>query len=459
MKRILYLLFFCFLLFININSQSPYIHGRLQVSEDGHHLRFADGTPFFWLGDTGWELFHRLTLEEIKLYLDNRKAKGFNVIQCVILAEQDGLRVPNQYGELPLIDLDPTRPNEKYFNLIDTVIEMAKERDIFLALLPTWGDKVVKLWGVGPEIFDTTNAYIYGKWLGNRYKNKLNIIWILGGDRPAIVDNTDYRPIWRAMAKGIKEATGNQCIISYHPSGEKSSSFWFNNEDWIDFHMIQSGHGGGKDLPTWEFILKDYNSFPSKPTLDGEPNYEDHPVKPWPKWNIDDGYYRDYDVRRQLYRSVFAGACGVTYGHHSIWQFMNAKVEAITYPDRGWINALDRPGAFQAGYLRKLIESKPSLNRIPDNNLIIEGQGIKHEYIQAFRSAEFSYAMIYIPVGKKIKVDTKSFAKKIKLCWFNPRNGEYTDMGVFKNNNFLEITPPSTGYENDWVLIIESVNK
>ena len=108
--------------------QQQWKHGRLQVTKDGHYLQYEDGTPFFWLGDTGWELFHRLDKEEIERYLQNRKQKGFNVIQAVILAEFDGLRKPNRYGEIPLNDLNPTKPNEKYFELVDWTIQQALKK-------------------------------------------------------------------------------------------------------------------------------------------------------------------------------------------------------------------------------------------------------------------------------------------------------------------------------------------
>jgi hypothetical protein len=442
----------------NLSAQSLFKHGRLQVTNNGHYLQFQDGTPFFWLGDTGWELFHRLNLNEIKQYLDNRSAKGFTVIQAVALAEFDGLRKPNQYGELPLQTLDPKKPNEKYFKVIDSTIHMARQRNLFVGLLPTWGDKVTKMWGDGPVIFDSINAYIYGKWIGNRYKNDPNIIWILGGDRPAVKDNDDWRPIWRAMANGIIEGTNHQCIITYHPSGgTNSTSQWIHNETWLDINMFQSGHGGGHDVACWELTKRDFNYSPIKPTLDAEPNYEDHPVNPWPKWNTDSGYYRAYDVRKQCYRSVFAGACGVTYGHHAVWQFMNAKEEAINYPDRGWINAMDRPGATQVGYLRKLIESRPMLNRIPDITIILKGQGEKSEHIEAFRSADNSYAMIYLPVGKAITIATSIFQKKIVAWWFNPKNASIQKIGILENKGSMDFITPSIGVENDWVLIIDDV--
>ena len=85
------------------------------MADDHRHLVHADGTPFFYLGDTAWELFHRLNREEADRYLDDRARKGFTVIQAVVLAELDGLHTPNPYGDKPLVDDDPTRPNESLF--------------------------------------------------------------------------------------------------------------------------------------------------------------------------------------------------------------------------------------------------------------------------------------------------------------------------------------------------------
>lgn len=439
-------------------GQNNWPHDRLKVSSNYHYLCYEDGTPFFWLGDTGWELFHRLTLEEINFYLDNRKAKGFNVIQAVILAEIDGLRKPNKYGDVPLINLDPTIPDEKYFQLVDTVVKLALSKGLFMGLLPTWGDKVTQLWGVGPVVFNPENAYIYGQWVGKRYKDYPNIIWILGGDRPPMTDSGDWRPVWRAMAQGILDGTNHKALITYHPwGGEMSSSQYIHNENWLHINMIQSGHGAGRDMPVWNLIQRDFNLKPTKPTLDAEPNYEDHPVSPWPKWNPENGYFRDYDVRKQIYRSVFSGACGVTYGHHSIWQFYSPNEDGITYPDRYWIDALDRPGAFQAGYLRKLIESRPFSDRVPDQSIIAKGQGEKGEYITAFRDARGRYAIIYLPVGKEIEIFTECVkSKKIKVSWYNPRNAEWFEIGIFSNKKKHCFTPPTLGFGNDWVLVIDN---
>src|SRR5919206_3994444 len=131
MKRYLLLAVVCFALSFSLLAQNnTWKHGRLQVTKEGHYLQYEDGTPFFWLGDTGWELFHRLKLEEMDQYLENRRQKGFTVIQAVILTEFNGLRKPNQYGEVPFKNLDPTQPNEKYFQLIDTTVTIAMRKDL-----------------------------------------------------------------------------------------------------------------------------------------------------------------------------------------------------------------------------------------------------------------------------------------------------------------------------------------
>lgn len=98
----------------------------LKVSENKRFLQWNDGQPFFYLADTAWELFHRLTLAEAATYLKKRAAQGFTLIQCVLLAECDGLRVPNRNGDLPLIDMDPTKPNPAYFDHVEKVLTWPK---------------------------------------------------------------------------------------------------------------------------------------------------------------------------------------------------------------------------------------------------------------------------------------------------------------------------------------------
>lgn len=436
---------------------------RVTTSENQRFLSNEHGEPFFWLGDTAWELFHRLTKEDAEVYFSNRAARRFNVIQAVVLAECDGLNTPNRYGDKPLLDNDPQKPNEAYFKLVDEFIQMAERHGLYIGLLPTWGDKTSLLWGDGPVIFSPDNAYTYGRYLGERYREQTNLIWILGGDRPAIYlgrDGNDHddRSLWRAMAKGIHDGVGPKPkLLTYHPSGGNSSSAWLHEEEWLDMNMMQSGHGGGHDVPVWEKILNDFHLEPVKPTLDGEPNYEDHPVNPWPTWDPALGYYRDYDVRKQVYRSVFAGACGVTYGHHAVWQMYETWRQPINYPDRDWRDAIERPGAEQVQHLRILMESRPYFSRIPDQDILVSDPGEGGEHVQATRDALGSYAMIYLPTQREIVINMdKISGDRIKATWYNPRSGVWSVGGEYKSGGIQSFVPPMQDGP-DWVLVLDQV--
>ena len=434
---------------------------RVTVSENRRFLVTEHGQPFFWMGDTAWELFHRLKREEAEVFFANRQANGFTVIQAVALAELDGLNTANREGRTPFIDNDPGYPNDAYFRLLDNFIEMAAAHQLYIALLPTWGDKVAHAWGDGPLVFNQENIYRYGLFLGRRYQKKTNLIWVIGGDRPVTytgMDGQTYDDIelYRALARGIREGIGDvPAVFTFHPCGGVSSSAWLQNEPWLDMHMMQSGHGGGHDVPVWEMIEHDYQLAPPRPVVDGEPNYEDHPVNPWPVWDPGNGYYTDYDVRKQLYRSVFAGACGVTYGHHSVWQMFETWRAPINFPCVDWHEALDRPGARQVKYLRALMESRAYLTRIPDQTLLASEPGERGQHVQATRDAAGQYAMLYLPGKFAVRVNLDRLSgPQVKAQWFDPRLGVYLPVGSYPASGVQEFTPP--GYGPDWVLVLDS---
>ncbi len=162
------------------------ISQKLIVSDNNRFLTKENGASFFWLGDTAWELFHKASKKEAFDYLKTRAYQGFNVVQVVALAELDGIRTGNHYGQKPLFKneaekYDPSMPALKdeeydYWDHVDYVVETACNFGIYIALLPTWGDKYNTQWGVGPEIFNEKNAEKYGQFLGERYAEQKNVI-------------------------------------------------------------------------------------------------------------------------------------------------------------------------------------------------------------------------------------------------------------------------------------------
>ncbi|MBX3255183.1 MAG: glycoside hydrolase family 140 protein [Chitinophagaceae bacterium] len=420
---------------------------------DNRHFIMRDGKPFFWLGDTGWELFHRLNREQADQYLARRSEQGFTVIQAVALAEFDGLHTPNPYGDLPLLNDNPATPNEKYFQHVDYIIDKAAALNLVIGLLPTWGDKIWKSgWGKGPEVFTIQNAKQYGKWLAERYKDKKNIIWILGGDRNP--RNEAHINIWRSMAAGIIEGCTVQPMITFHPQpNETGSAEWFHTDDWLSFNMFQNGHC--RNMPVYDKIQAVYNMHPIKPVMDGEPLYEDHPVC----FNAKDlGTSNAYDVRIYAYLDLFAGAHGHTYGCHDIWQMYSPYREAVNGPHVYWQEAMDLPGASQMKYVKRLMLSRPFLERVPDQSLIVENNYAPSERIQATRGMD--YAFIYSAMGKPFTVNLNKISGAVlNAGWFDPRNGEIKKIGSIHKKPQQKFIPPSSGYGQDWVLILDDASK
>jgi hypothetical protein len=422
-----------------------------KLSDNKRYLLDEDGKPFFYLGDTAWELFHRLPREEADHYLKDRAAKKFTVIQAVVLAEFGGLDIPNAYGHLPLKEKDPTKPVEEYFQHVDWIVNRADELGLVIGMLPTWGDKWHSDKG-GTGIFTPENAEKYGEFLGKRYKDK-PIVWILGGDRS--VENDKQKEVLRALAAGLKKGDGDRHLITLHPSGGHTSAEWLHNEDWLSFNMLQSGHGYNHD--NYNRIAADYKRTPVKPCLDGEPSYEDHPAE-FKKAN---GYTDEYDARKGIYWALFAGACGHTYGCHDIWQFLDERrAKPVTEARTPWREALHLPGAGQIQYARALVESRPILTRIPDQLLLASDPGKGADRVQATRGDDGSFAFVYSASGKPFTVDLEKFSgTQLKAYWFDPRRGTSEEIGTFERTGKKEFTPPSSGKGKDWVLVVDDAGK
>ena len=438
---------------------------RLKVSDNRRFLVTEDGKPFFYLGDTAWELFHRLNREEADKYLEDRAKKKFTVIQAVAIAELDGHSDPNAYGHLPLVDLDPVRPDvndgpaNDYWDHVDYVVNKAESLGMYVGFLPTWGRYWRDSSNNRKPLFTPENAAAYGEWLGKRYKDKA-IIWILGGDRP--IENDVHREIMRAMAKGLRRGDGGTHLCTFHPPGGNGSSTWFHEEEWLDFNMRQNGHVP-EFTGRYNKTLDDYKRTPIKPVLDGEPIYEDHPVS----FKANElGHSIGGDVRRPLYWNLFSGAFGHTYGHHSVWQMWSPNKKPINNPLMPWDEAIGQPGAGQMQHGRALIESRPFLTRIPDDSIIasnrvptsIPGAG-RYRFV-ATRDEAGTYAMVYAPIGRKFSVNmNKIKGAKVKAWWFDPRTGKADAIGTFENSGVREFTPPDYGEMLDWVLVLDDASK
>jgi hypothetical protein len=425
----------------------------IKVSANGHFLQDAEGKPFFWLADTGWLLFQKLDRAEAERYLENRRLKGFNVIQAMVLHAANDT---NAYGSAALIEQDPARPNlasgeNNYWNHVDWIVGKAAEKGLYIGMVAAWGS-IARSGRLNEQ-----NVVAYSRWLAERYRDRPNVVWITGGDTQGDRETT----VWRKMGETFRKLDPNH-LITYHPFGRTQSSTWFHNEPWLDFNMFQSGHRrydqddtpGAKGEDNWRYVLEDYAKKPAKPTIDGEPSYEGIPQglhdPAQPLWTAK-------DVRRYAYWPVFAGAAGHTYGHSAVMQMH--KGGSIGYGNRKlWTEAIDDPGAGQMRYLKNLMLSRPYFERVHDQTVIAGQNGIRYEYVIATRGKDYLFAYTYTGRPFKIRVGAIAGAK-LRGWWFDPRTGTSREIGVFDNRGDKEFIPPGSPAEgNDWVLVLDNVD-
>ena len=441
---------------------NPELCPELRISENKRFLMTKTGDPFFWMGDTGWMLFTKLTREEAEKYFEDRRQKGFNVIQVMVI--QNIKNAVNVYGDSALIDRDIERPfntpeNSKfgvnhynYWDHVDYLVSLAQKKGIYLALVPIWGSNIRN------GSISSERVRKYATWLAKRYKEKSNVIWLNGGD----IKGSDSTVIWNTIGSTIREICPGQ-LITFHPFGRTQSSDWFHNEKWLDFNMFQSGHrrydqdtiGLSYGEDNWKYVVNDYNKIPFKPTMDGEPSYEGipqglhDPTQP---------YWTDSDVRRYAYWSVFAGGCGFTYGNNAVMQFHKKNdIESAYGVKDNWDVALNATGASQMKYLKQLMLSRPYFDRIPAQDLIAGRQGERYDYLAATKGRD--YAFIYTCNGNTMNIDLgKLHLNRIRAKWYNPRNGQYTKIGNYKAEGIKPFYPPDGKSKgNDWVLILDRI--
>ncbi len=427
MKRIITFMLCISILFCGAKGiEKPWKHGGLKVSDVGPYLSHADGTPFFWLGDTGWLLPQRLDRDEAAYYLKRCGEAGYNVVQIQVI---NGIPAFNLYGQMSMPDgFDFSNINRPgvygYWDHMDYIIDMAERNGIYIGMVCIWGGMVKA------GMMDEQQAVAYGTFLANRYKDKPNVIWIMGGDVQG-----DIRPeVWDSLARTIRSIDKNH-VMTYHPRGRHTSAQWFADREWLDFHMFQSGHRrynqrmGNKNYPiqegteedSWMYVDSTRVYDPVRPVLDGEPSYEDIPQglhgADEPRWSA-------RDVRRYAYWSVFAGSCGHTYGHNSIMQFVRPGVNGAYFADgiaKPWYKALDDDGFNQMVHLKRLMLAFPYYERVPDRS-VIRDNGVRYERLIATRGKD--YLLVYNHTGRDMNVDlSKISGRKHRAWWMDAASG------------------------------------
>ena len=455
-----------------VHITAPWEHGNLKVKET--MLQHEDGTGFFWMADTAWNLYLK-SEKDIDLYLTDRAKKKFTVIQAVAMhshwshtgGDVNGI-YPYEGGKHP--NAEGATPNETYWKHIDYMISKAEEKGLYVALLPVWHHAIIDKTFTEPK-----DASKFGKWIANRYKDRKNIIWVVGGDTRANATRAAENmtaaqevAIWNALGSTLKSVDANH-LITFHPLRIIPSKV-FSKPKWLAFNMLQSARE-----TTIDAITQVQDAMKEKlPVVDGESLYENF-------GEVAKGGEADrrtpYQVRDDAYSQLFAGAFGNTYGHGSIFQFWEETIPAVCTgwnctPNMTWKQALNAPGGVQMQYVTELMQSRPIVGRVSDQSLIV-GTPKATAYAGIVATKGVGYAMIYTAHGEDINVQLgKVSGTEVKAWWYNPRDGKSIEIGEFENSGTHifetpgEPTAKPTTYGdltirdgNDWILVLDDKSK
>ena len=389
------------------------------------HLVYQNGAPILVQGDAPWSLISGLTREEAELYLESRRRQGFNSLMVNLIEHK--FRGPvNRYGEGPFTTPgDFSTPNEKYFEHADWVIRKAAEKGmqiflapIYLGYIGTDEGWIEEALANGPE-----KCLSWGRYVGKRYRDFDNLIWLMGGDRNPDKAREDVD----AVARGIKEFD-NRHLFAAHCHPENSAVDQYKNDGWLDLNTTYT-YG-----IVHRMLLTDYDRAPVMPFVLIESTYEgEHNASA-------------VQIRRQAYWAVLCGGTGQFMGNRPMWLF-----------DPGWQAALDSTGAKDMARVGALFGSRPWNDLVPDqkHEVVVEGLGEFRglDYLAAARTLDGGTVIAYLPTARTFTVDmTKMAGKQAKAWWFNPRTGKSESAGEFPTSGKRQFTPPGEG---DWVLVLD----
>ena len=345
-----------------------------------------------------------------------------------------------------------------YWDHVDFIIDLAAAKGIYMAMIPVWGSAVKQ------GHFTVQNAGQYAAWLANRYNAKTNIIWLNGGD----IRGDQNPEIWETIGETLNKNDESH-LITFHPFGRTQSSTWFHNREWLDFNMFQSGHrrydqrresddpATWKGEDNWKYVQEDLSKIPAKPTIDGEPSYENIPQG---LHDPSEPYWTAADARRYAYWSVFAGAMGHTYGNNAVMQMHKPEDTQGAYGVRNfWFEAVNDSGADYMGYMKNLMLSRPYFERVQDTTLLAGENGSRYDRVVVTHGN--SYAFFYTYTGRNLTVNLNNLSwEKSRAWWFKPKNGESALISAFENKGNKLFDPPGKVEEgNDWVLVLDDADK
>jgi hypothetical protein len=402
------------------------------------------------VGDSPQSLIANLSEAQATQYFSNRQSHGINAAWIDIFvvgyiggradgSTYDGI-MPLTAGNLETLSGNIDSPNASYFQRVDDMINIAAQYGITVFLDPY---DSAGLQGFAASN-GTGNCFVYGQYLGNRYKNFPNIVWFTGNDFQDWSSNPQENNAVAAIMQGIASVDPNHLQTT-------ELEFWVSgshdNSTLLPYTTLA---GAYTYFATYSEVLKEYNASPTLPVFMEEANYEGE--------NNTGGNEGDPPtLRRQEYWTMTSGAAGQLFGNRYLWGFPS-----------GWQQNLDTVGVIQFGYLKQLFNSVNWFNLVPDQNhtVVTAGYGkpsstnypINDNYVTTAASPDGTLAISYLPAGQTITVNLSTFSGRVTARWFDPTNNTFKTVAgsPFANSGTTQLAPGGNNSEgtSDWVLLL-----
>ncbi|HEX2804916.1 MAG TPA: DUF4038 domain-containing protein [Kineosporiaceae bacterium] len=410
----------------------------VKVSANGRYLVDQSNRPVFYDADTCWTLLSYLSLDDARTLIDIRRSQGFNAIQTVL--EPLGKTTTSRVRAEPFIGGDLTRPNEKYWTVVDQILTYAGDQGMLLYTLPWWtsgyGDG-------GRPVPTTADVRKYMTWVGERYRDRPNLIWVMGGDD----EPSRLKALKESAAEALKAADPNH-LMTYHPRWD---DWTFKDARWLDLNSFQKND---IDPPySYQQVREGYDLSPTKPVLDAEPPYE-------PNTAMQEGDVTTPLLNRRFgWWAALAGAMGVTYGGPSgAWKINKEKP-----PD--WDADIRREQAKHTGNIRRILTRFVWYRLAPDwdDATVTGGRGGygDADYAPAERADDGSLMVAYAPGERKFNVDLSRLSGPATAQWYDPTTGNASGSPEHVTNSGTQsFATPGTNAagDDDWVLVISTAN-
>lgn len=415
----------------------------VKLSPDSTYLTDQNNQPFFMNGDTAWSLVVQLTKAQADTYLSDRGQKGFNAVLVNLIEHAFSTNAPaNINGDQPFTTPGNfNTPNEAYFAHADYVINKANQNGIVVLVDATYLGYNCGGEGWCGEIQNSslTTMRSWGRYLGNRYKNFPNIIWVMGADTDPNTHGVADK--LREVVAGIKEFDTVHIFTAHNAPDQAAMDVW-PNEPWLALNNVYS-----YSTSIFNPALIQYNRANAKPFFLLESAYEnEHSSTP-------------LSLRKQAYWTVLSGGIvGHLFGACPMWHFNAPSASGFCDSSTTWQNQLSSPGSTTLAYVGKLFLSRPFFKLVPDqaHTVMTNGYSSGTTFAQTARAADGSSIISYIPTQRAVTIDmTKVSGTQATAWWFNPSTGAATLINTYATIGTQTFTPSNN---NDWVLVIDNAS-